>query len=122
MEIHEVGEMDEQSEEAGIPVFTIRADSGSHMEFAFLESIEGLTVYHVDSVQYGDFKRMMSGVINQFQNGESTKVTFVNVISEWLPRRKLEDVLVGFERYTWEASEGPHEGDKYEVLVGTWET
>ena len=121
MEIHEVGEMDEQSAESGIPVFSVVANSGSHMEFAFLESIEGMTVYHVDSVQYGDFSRMMEAVINQFQNGEPTKVTFMNVISEWLPRKNLGDVLEGFERQTWEAREGPHEGDEYEVLVGTWE-
>lgn len=120
IEIEEIGQMDESSREAGVPVFKAENNAGSYIYFAFLESISGLTIYKVESNRYGDFKRLMNRIIDQFQAGEDTQVTFVNVISEWLPKRNLGDVLQGFERETWEAQEGPHEGEEYDVLTGIW--
>lgn len=118
--IEEIGQMDDESQEAGIPVFEARTVADSYMKFAFLESFPGLTVYHIESNRYGDMKRLMNKVVDQFQAGEDTEITFINVITERLPGKNLDEVLTGFEWETWEAQEGPHKGEEYEVLRGVW--
>jgi len=121
IEVEEVGEMDPESQEAGVPVFKAETRAGSYITFAFLTSVDGMSVYHVDSQRYGDFKRLMDAMCAKFHPGtDKVHVTFFNVVSELMAGKDLDDVLKGFEREERVANEGPHEGDKYDVLTGQW--
>lgn len=121
IEVEEIAEMEPESKESGIPVFKATTRAGSYLTLAFLRSVEGMAVYHVDSKQHGDFKRLMDAVLAKFEANNPTQVTFFNVVTELMGGKDPDDVLHGFERETREAKEGPHEGEEYEVLIGTWE-
>lgn len=121
IEFEEIAEMEPDSAEAGIPVFRATTSAGSYITFAFLRSTEGMAVYHVDSRRYGDFKRLMDATLAKFCGHEETQITFFNVVTEFMGGKDLDDVLIGFEREERVAEEGPHEGEKYDVLAGHWD-
>lgn len=121
VEIGEIAQMEPESEEAGKPVFMARLGQRSYITFAFLDSWDGITVYHAESHRKGRMAALLDAVCKRFMNSKPTQITFANVVSEWTEGRDLRNVLKGFEEETRVAEEGPHEGDKYQVLVGTWE-
>lgn len=121
IEFAEIAEMDPESTEAGTPVFVAETRAGSYVSFAFLSSVEGVAVYHVVSEQRGDFARLMDAILAKFMGNSATQVTFFNVVTEFMGGRDLDTVLDGFAREERVAEGGPHAGEKYEVLTGTWE-
>lgn len=121
IEVEEIAEMEPESKEAGIPIFKATTRSGSYLTFAFIRSVEGMAVYHVESKQRGDFKRLMDAVLAQFCSNEETHVTFFNVITEFMSGGDLDDRLTGFEREERVAEEGPAKGEKYDILSGHWD-
>jgi len=121
VEIGEIAQMAPDSAEDGKPIFMARLGERSYITFAFIDAWEGLTVYHAESHRKGRMAALLDAVLKRFMNSQPTQVTFANVVSEWTPGRDLRNVLKGFEEETRVADEGPHKGDKYQVLVGTWE-
>jgi len=121
VEIAEIAQMQPESEEAGKPVFMARLGERDYITFAFLDSWDGITVYHAESHRKGRMAALLDAVLKRFMNSNATQVTFANVVSEWTQGRDLRNVLKGFEEETRVAEEGPAAGDKYQVLVGTWE-